>query len=225
MCIRDSLFGVVSTHLCTVVDILLEDVAKHIGVDVLATGSNASVEVPTPSVEEVEKADKGVVVNLDVGILVFQDMSVEHTAIEVRNFAIFFFKFRIMNRCVQSVVKELNEKTLVERIKEAVFTLFFSYPFKFMAQIVEIKVQEAFFLNEIAEHKAIEHNGSVPMLVFVFLVGYVIIDARNKLDKSRVFFLEPCIKIFSDFFGVHSESTLHLRAEVNDSCMYYPDFG
>ena len=85
-------------------------------------------------------------------------MSVEHTAIEVRNFAVNFFKFRIMNRCVQSVVKELNEKTLVERIKEAVFTLFFSYPFKFMAQIVEIKVQKAFFLNEIAEHKAIKHN-------------------------------------------------------------------
>ena len=58
------------------------------------------------------------------------------------------------------------------------------------------------------------------MLVFVFLVGYVIIDARNKLDKSRVFFLEPCIKIFSDFFGVHSESTLHLRADVNNSSIF-----
>lgn len=125
-----------------------------------------------------------------------------------------------MNRGVQSVVEKLNEETFIERIKEAVFALFFSYPFKFMSQIVEIKVQEAFFLNEIAEHQAIEHNGSVPMLVFVFLVCYVIIDARNKLDKSRVFFLESGIKIFSDFFGVHCESTLHLRAEVNDSCIF-----
>ena len=92
------LFSVVSAHLCTVVDILLEDVAKHIGVDILATGSDASVEMPTPSVEEVKKADKSIICNVNIFIVEFNLMFVEHTAIQIWNLAINGFKITSMRR-------------------------------------------------------------------------------------------------------------------------------
>lgn len=51
----DILFGVISSHLGTVVDVLLEDIAQHVRVDVLAAGCQAVVQVPVPLVEEGKK--------------------------------------------------------------------------------------------------------------------------------------------------------------------------
>ena len=49
----------------------------------------------------------------------------------------------------------MHEKPLVERAEKLIFTLLLPHPVEFVAQVVEVKIQETFFLNKIAEHKAV----------------------------------------------------------------------
>ena len=51
----DVLLGVVGPHLL-LVDVLLEDVAQHVGVDFVVGAQGALVQVPVIGVEEVEKS-------------------------------------------------------------------------------------------------------------------------------------------------------------------------
>lgn len=90
------------------------------------------------------------------------------------------------------------------------------YEVEFVAQIVNIKIQKAFLLNEVAEHKPIEHYRCIPLLVAVVLGINMVVDARYKLCKCLVLLFEAGIEILCDFFGVDSECCLHLRAQVND---------
>ena len=62
--VGDVLLGVVGPHLL-LVDVLLEDVAQHIGVDLVVGAQRALVEVPVVRVEEVEELLEGRVGDLD----------------------------------------------------------------------------------------------------------------------------------------------------------------
>ena len=56
----DVFLGVVGPHLL-LVDVLLEDVAEHVGVDLVVGAQGALVEVPVVRVEEVEELLEGLV--------------------------------------------------------------------------------------------------------------------------------------------------------------------
>ena len=163
----DILLRVVSSHLSTVVDVLLKDVAQHIGVDVLARCRYARVEVPTPLVEEVEEALKGSVVDVDVLVVAFYLMLVEHAPIEVGNLAINQFKLSLMAGCIESVLEELNEEALVERLEELIIASLLLTPCQLVSQIIDIAIEKTLLLNEIAKHQSVEHHRGIPLLIAI----------------------------------------------------------
>ena len=170
-----------------------------------------------PLVEEVEQTDEGIVGNVEFGIILFNLMHIEHTAVEIGNAAIHIFEIAVVFRRVQSAVEESGQKTFVETAEEAVFASLLLRPFQLVAQIIHIPVEEAFLLDEIAEHQAVEHYRGVPLLVAVVLVGNLVVDARNELGEVGVLFLESCIEVLGDLFGIDDEGSLHPFHHIGDS--------
>ena len=82
----DVLLGVVGAHLL-LVDVFFENVAEHVGVDLVVLAQGAVVEVPLVGVEEVEDLLESVVGDVDAGIVALQLVHVEETAVEVGDFA------------------------------------------------------------------------------------------------------------------------------------------
>ena len=78
----DVLLGVVGAHLL-LVDVLFEDVAEHVGVDLVVVAQGPVVEVPLVGVEEVEDLLEGVVRDVDVRVAALQFVDVEEAAVEV----------------------------------------------------------------------------------------------------------------------------------------------
>ena len=80
----DVFLGVVRPHLL-LVDVLLEDVAEHVGIDFLAASQRAVVQVPVPGVEEDKQFLEGFVGHVDVVVCSFEFMHVEQAAVQVRD--------------------------------------------------------------------------------------------------------------------------------------------
>ena len=80
----DVLLGVVGPHLL-LVDVLLEDVAEHIRVDLVVLPAGALVEMPAIFVEEVEDPLEGGVGDADVGVVPLQVVYVEEATVEEGN--------------------------------------------------------------------------------------------------------------------------------------------
>ena len=215
----DILLGVVGSHRGSVVDVLLEDITQHIGVDVLACGGMAVIEMPVPLVEECKQTLKCFIGDVDVGILLFQSVHVEHTSVEVWDASIHALKFLRVTRVIQTVMKELGEETSIERMEKPVFTLLTSHPCQFVTEIVSIIVEEAFLLNKVTEHEAVEHDAGIPLLVLVLLHINFVVNTRDKLDKSRVLFAEALIEILCQFLRVHYEGRLDALFHIHDSSM------
>ena len=81
----DVFLGVVGAHLRAVVDVLLEDVAQNVRVDVLAGGGDGGVEMPSPLVEEGEEVLEHAVGDIDVRVLHLQLVHLEHAAVQIGN--------------------------------------------------------------------------------------------------------------------------------------------
>ena len=173
----DVLLGVVGTHLGTIVDILLEDITQHVGVDIFSCCCDAVVEVPVPLVEESKKTFEGFVSNIEIGIVVLNLVLVEHTTVEVGNATIDVLEFVIMLRGIQSTVEEGNKESLVERVEETVFAPFALCPLQLVLQVIHIAVEKPLLLYEIAKHQSVEHHRGVPLLVAVVLFGHLVVDA------------------------------------------------
>ena len=83
-------------------------------------------------------------------------------------------------------------------VEEAILALLLARPLQLVAQIIYIAIQKTFFLNEVAEHQAIEHHRGVPLFVFVLLIINMVVNACNKFGKVAVLFLKPGIEIFGN---------------------------
>ena len=90
----DVLLGVVGAHLL-LVDVFFEDVAEHVGVDLVVVSQGAVVEMPLVGVEEGEYPLKCFVGNGDVRVVVLQIVDVEKAAVEVGDLAELCHQFRI----------------------------------------------------------------------------------------------------------------------------------
>ena len=114
----DVFLGVVRPHLL-LVDVLLEDVAEHVGVDLVVGAQRALVEVPLVLVEEVEDALEGLVGNLDVWRMrCFELVHLEEAAVEIRDCAEQLFQLRRCASCAaEPFVEQAQQEVAVEGIE------------------------------------------------------------------------------------------------------------
>ena len=82
----DVFLRVVGAHLL-LVDVLLEDVAQHVWIDLVVVAQRAVVKVPLVGVEEIEDLLERFVWNVDVLIVAFQVVNVEQATVQVRDAA------------------------------------------------------------------------------------------------------------------------------------------
>ncbi len=174
--------------------------------------------MPVPFVKEIKQTDKRLIRDIDVGIVGFELMLVEHTAVKIWNFPEDRLKVTGMFRGVQAVMEQTAEETAVE-VVEFIITLVSPHIIQLVAQIIHIKIQKTFLLNEVTEHESVEHNRRIPLLVAVVLGLYIVVDTCYKLRKSLMLLLEPGIEILRDFLGVHGKCSLHLSAEIDNICL------
>ena len=74
--------GVVGPHLL-LIDVLFEDVADDVGVDLVVCSQGAFVQVPGKLVEESEQLFKGLVGDVDLGVAFFELVDLEESAIQI----------------------------------------------------------------------------------------------------------------------------------------------
>ena len=65
--LRDVFLGVVGPHLL-LVDVLLKDVAEHVGIDLVVVAKRSRIEVPIPLVEEGKQPLEGRVGDVELGV-------------------------------------------------------------------------------------------------------------------------------------------------------------
>ncbi len=80
----DVLFRVVRAHLL-LIDVLLEDIAEDIRIDLVVFAQLSLVEMPAKFVEKGEQSFKGFIGNLNRRVLALELVNVKQAAIEVRN--------------------------------------------------------------------------------------------------------------------------------------------
>ena len=116
----DVFLGVVRPHLL-LVDVLLEDVADHIGVDLVVGAQRPLVQVPAVLVEEVEELLEGLVGDVDVGVALFELVDFEEAAVEVGHLAEELLQvgveLALVRRLAQAVVEEPQQEVAVEGLE------------------------------------------------------------------------------------------------------------
>ena len=159
----DVLLRVVGAHLL-LVDVLLEDVAENVRIDLVVVAQRALVEMPLIGVEEVEDALEGVVGNLDVRAAFFNRVLFEQAAVQIGNVSKQLVEFRVARLAAKPLMEEAQQEVAVERI-EFVLALFLLTSGEPVAQIVALAVEKALPLHEVDEHQPVEHQRGVPFLV------------------------------------------------------------
>ncbi|OAV68318.1 hypothetical protein Barb6XT_01075 [Bacteroidales bacterium Barb6XT] len=167
--------------------------------------------MPTPFVEKIKQVFKSFIGNINIFILFFQWMFIKQAAVEIGDTPINPFKIIIMLRAVQTTMKQCAQKTFVEYSEKLVFSLLLLSPFQFLPQIIRVKIQKAFFLNEIAEHQSVEHYRYIPLLVAFHF------NATNKRQKRCMLFFETGIEVFGYFGCVYFKSSMYADRNIYNS--------
>ena len=192
----DVLLSVVGPHLL-LVDILLEDVAEHVGVDLVVLPVRPLVQVPAVAIEEVEDPLEGGVGDGDVGVVALQVVNVEQAAVEKGDPAEEGSQIgrALSFRLPQTFVEQPQKEEAVELL-EATAAAVLLHHLQAVAQVVDVLVEEALLLDEIDEHHAVEHEGGVP--VAAALGG----DALNELPEGCQLGPEPFVEVLGDLLHV-----------------------
>ena len=111
---RDVFLGVVGSHLGTVVDVLLKNVAQHVGVDVFARCCDAGIQMPAPFIEEIEEVKERLIINVNILEHLFDVMKIEHASVQIGYAAIFAEESLVTLVSIQSFMEEVYQETLVE---------------------------------------------------------------------------------------------------------------
>ena len=183
-----SSLGVVGAHLL-LVDVLLEDVAQNVRVDLVVLAVGPLIQVPAVAVEEVEDPLEGLVGNADVRVVPFQVVNVEQAAIEERDLA---QQGGEVGRSLsfglpEPLVEEAQQEDAVELLEAPLATAVPDHA-QAVAEVVVVTVEEAPLLDEVDEHHAVEHQGGVP--VPVALRG----DAVDEFSKAGQLGLEALVE-------------------------------
>ena len=111
---RNVFFGVVGSHLGTVVDVLLKNVAQHVGVDVFSRCRDACIQMPAPFIEEIEEVKECLVVDVNILEHLFDVVKIKHASVQIGYAAIFAEKCFVTLVPIQPFMKEVYQETLVE---------------------------------------------------------------------------------------------------------------
>ena len=154
----DVFLRIVRPHLF-LVDVLLENVAEHVRVDLVVVAERAVVEMPVVRVEKRENLFKRLVGNVNLRVVLLQIMHLEQTAVEIRDFA---EQGRQLGRAVsfglpQALVKQPQQEQPVETEKVAL-ALLLAHPVQPVAQIIRISVEKTPLLDEV-KNPALKHRG------------------------------------------------------------------
>ena len=204
----DVLLGVVRAHLL-LVDVLLEDVAQHVRVDLVVGAQGALVQVPGVLVEEGEDALEDGVGDRD-GLPVFplQVMGQKQPAIEIGDAPQqlrFVSGERSLGFVREALEEQREQKIAVETVPPAALARR-----QLVLQVIRVAVEEALLLDEVDEHQAVQHHRGVP--------GPVVVngDAADELQEVGVLALEIFVELLGDLLQV--EGLGHLarhRADGN----------
>ena len=91
--------------------------------------------------------------------------------------------------------KEAEEEVAVEAV-ELVLAVLLLAAVEPVAQVVVVAVEEAFALDEIDEHQAVEHDGGIPFAVCSLA------DAVNELEESFAMRVEVAVERLCDTFDI-----------------------
>ena len=97
-------------------------------------------------------------------------------------------------------MKQPPQKFVIEQLKLP-FTPLLSHLVQLVAEIVGVAVQEALLLDEVHEHHAVEHQGSVPVPV---ALGR---DALDEVSEGGQLRPEPVVEAPGDLFDVQGGRT------------------
>ncbi len=126
-------------------------------------------------------------------------MDLEEAAVEIRDLAEQLFQVAVQLAFVrglaQAVVEQPQQEVAVER-QEFVLALGLANELHAVAQVIGVAVEEAFLLDEVDEHQAVEHEGRVPLQVGVGL------DALDELEEGGVFGLEAFVELLGDLVDI-----------------------
>ncbi len=180
--------GVIGPHLL-LVDVLLEDVAQYVGVDLVARLQGPVVEVPVVAVEETEQALEGRIGYIDVGVGFLQLVHIEQSTVQIRYIA---DQAGQIGRAVglgraQPLVEQAAQEQSIKGMKPVPACLGLNLA-QAVGQIVGVAVQKTLALDEVDEHQAIQHQRGVPLPVG--RAG----EALDERGKALVFGLEAVVK-------------------------------
>ena len=211
----DVLLRVVRAHLSTIVDVLLEDIAEDVWVDVPSRSGQPVVEMPMPLVEEREELLEDLVGNVDVAIAGFDLVFGEHAAVQIGNATVGLDEILCppFGRLVEPVAEQVPEKAPVKRI-ELVLAARLLHPCELVGQIVLVQVEEALLLNEVAEHKAVEHDRRVPLAI------RIVLDALNAFHKLIMLLSEALVELLRHSRRVYQERGVDAIHHIDDGRLF-----
>ena len=200
----DVLFGIVGPHLL-LVDILLEDVAEHIGVDLAVAAQRAIIQVPVELIEEREELLKRLVGDGDLRVRALQHMHIEQAAVEIGHVAQQRLEFWCMHTLTQPLMEELQQEIAVEGV-ELILSPFLLHETQPVGEIVGIAieparcfcVQEALALDEIDEHQAVEHERGIPLAISLR------VNPTDEIQERSMFAFEAVIELLRDALDIES---------------------
>ena len=195
----DVFFRVVRTHLL-LVDVLLEDVAEHIGIDLVVGAVGPLVKVPLVAVEEAEDPLERLVGDADVRVVPLEVVDLEETTVKEGDSppaAPSRSADAISRRLSQSLMEQSQEEDAVELLEPARLARHFRSRLSRLRKVVDVPVEEPLLLDEVDEHHAVEHERGIPLPVALL---------RDSVDESlerRQLGPEPLIEPLCDLLDIH----------------------
>ncbi|OQB92162.1 MAG: hypothetical protein BWX84_01071 [Verrucomicrobia bacterium ADurb.Bin118] len=192
----DVLLRIVRAHLF-LVDVLLEDEAEHVRVDLVIVAQRAFVQMPLILIEIIEDALERAIGNLDSTVGLLDDVRLKKTAIQVGDAAEQVLEFRRAGLAAQPFMEQSQQEVAVERVK-FIPPLFLLTALEPVAQVMRVPIQKAFALDEIDEHEAVEHDRTVPGAIRRH------VNAFHEREETGMLLFELVVEAFGD--ALHIET-------------------
>ena len=192
------------------VDVLLEDVAEHVGVDLVVLAAGRVVEVPGVAVEEVEQVLEGPIGDVDLRVFLLDLVRQEQAAVEVLDLAEqLAWPRRIASPPAWRSPRRRAPGGTRSRSDPCPAVL---DSVELVAQVVLVAAVEEpgrLLLQEVDEHQPVQQDRGVPApLPFVG-------DAADQLQERDVLVLELAEELLGDPFDI--EGGLQPPCDLDDA--------
>jgi len=196
------------------VDVLFEDIAKHIGIDLIVVARWMIIQFPTVGIEEGENALKSLVGYFDSGekVVALYFVFLEKVNIEEGYVAKKGSVFGRRYWLAQPFIEENQEEVTIE---VGAYALTILCHFQMVLQVVCIIIKKALVLDEVEEHQAGEHKRGIPVVVSLGR------DALDVCKEDVLSCLETVIETFEDASYAARLGKILVRMEGIYVCISY----